>query len=121
MNTSLEFALSKNLITYNPAAELQLSKNSETSPYHEIRIDLSKTYTLDQVKVLLKAAKGTKIYMYILFMVLMGLRKSEISGLKYSDIDYENHTIKISRQLGRDLNADEEKCCLIQRQSKKLM
>ena len=59
--------------------------------------------------------------MYILFMVLMGLRKSEISGLKYSDIDYENHTIKISRQLGRDLNADEEKCCLIQRQSKKLM
>ena len=36
--------------------------------------------------------------MYILFMVLMGLRKSEISGLKYSDIDYENHTIKISRQ-----------------------
>lgn len=98
LNTSLEFALSKNLITYNPAAELQLPKNAETSPYHEIRIDLSKTYTLDQVKVLLKAAKGTKIYMYILFMVLMGLRKSEISGLKYSDIDYENHTIKISRQ-----------------------
>ena len=69
---------------------------------------IGETYTLKQVKVLLKEAKGTKIYMYMIFMLLMGLRKSEVSGLKYSDVDYVNHTLTIERQLGRDLDADKE-------------
>lgn len=46
-------------------------------------------------------------YLYILFALLMGLRKSEISGIKYTDIDYENRTLKIERQLGRSLEVDE--------------
>lgn len=108
INTSLEFALSKNLISYNPAAELLLPTGAKEVPYHEIVIDEQKTYTLKQVKVLLKEAKGTKIYMYMIFMLLMGLRKSEVSGLKYSDVDYVNHTLTIERQLGRDLDADKE-------------
>ena len=62
INTSLEFALSKNLISYNPAAELLLPTGAKEVPYHEIVIDEQKTYTLKQVKVLLKEAKGTKIY-----------------------------------------------------------
>ena len=44
----------------------------------------------------------------MIFMLLMGLRKSEVSGLKYSDVDYVNHTLTIERQLGRDLDADKE-------------
>lgn len=59
------------------------------------------------MKHLIKVAKGTRIYLYILFALLMGLRKSEISGIKYTDIDYENHTLKIERQLGRSLEVDE--------------
>lgn len=35
------------------------------------------------------------------------IRKSEISGIKYTDIDYENRTLKIERQLGRSLEVDE--------------
>ena len=38
--------------------------------------------------------------MMVLFNVIMGLRRSEIIGLKYSDIDYINHTLKVERQLG---------------------
>ena len=108
MKTSLEFALSKNLITYNPAAKLNLPKNAKKTSYHEIVIDESKTYSLEQVKHLIEEAKGTRIYMYILFALLMGLRKSEISGIKYTDIDYENHTLKVERQLGRKLDIEEE-------------
>ena len=33
--------------------------------------------------------------MQILFAVLMGLRRGEINGLKYSDVDYINRTLKI--------------------------
>ena len=39
--------------------------------------------------------------MQILFAVLMGLRRGEINGLKYSDVDYINRTLKIQRQLGK--------------------
>ena len=39
----------------------------------------------------------------------MGLRKSEIRGLKYSDIDYSRQTIHIKRQLGKDLSKDQSK------------
>ena len=46
------------------------------------------------------------MYLPILFAGLLGLRKSEILGLKYSDVDYLNRTIHIQRQLGRDLNKD---------------
>lgn len=38
------------------------------------------------------------------FAVLMGLRRGEINGLKYSDIDFINRTLTIKRQLGRVSN-----------------
>ena len=50
-----------------------------------------KTLTAEQVGILIENAKGTKIYLFVLFAALMGLRRGEILGLKYSDIDFENH------------------------------
>lgn len=41
-----------------------------------------------------------------MFASLMGLRKSEIRGLKYDDVDYVNRTIKIQRQLGHRPDAN---------------
>lgn len=63
-------------------------------------IDTRKTLTLDQIMILLEASKGTPIHMQVLFNVLMGLRKSEINVLKYSDVDYVNRTLTMQRQLG---------------------
>ena len=42
--------------------------------------------------------------MRLLFAVLMGLRRVEINGLKYSDVDFINRTLTINRQLGRAPN-----------------
>ena len=42
--------------------------------------------------------------MQVLFNVLMGLRRQEINGLKYSDVDYINCTLSVERQLGKELN-----------------
>lgn len=39
--------------------------------------------------------------MQILFAVLMGLRRSEINALKYSDVDYIHRTLRVERQLGK--------------------
>ena len=48
--------------------------------------------------------------MQILFAVLMGLRRSEINGLKYSDVDYIHRTLRVERQLGKKSNSKAEDC-----------
>lgn len=54
--------------------------------------------------MLLEASKDTPIHMQVLFNVLMGLRRQEINGVKYSDVDYINRTLTIERQLGKELD-----------------
>ena len=39
----------------------------------------------------------------------MGLRRGEINGVKYSDVDYKNHTLTIERQLGIAKGSDKAK------------
>ena len=46
--------------------------------------------------------------MQILYAVLMGLRRGENNGLKYSDVDYINRTLRIQRQLGKIQNSKAE-------------
>ena len=45
-------------------------------------IDEQKTLTIEQILVLLEKSKDTPIHMQVLFNVLMGLRRSEINGVK---------------------------------------
>lgn len=67
-------------------------------------IDTAKTLNMDQILLLLEASKDTPIHMQVLFNVLMGLRRQEINGVKYSDVDYINRTLTIERQLGKELD-----------------
>lgn len=73
MNTSMRYALSKRLIMTNPCEGLELSKGVKKSKYHTIIVDETKTYTLEQVKLLLEASKETWIHMQMVFALLMGL------------------------------------------------
>ncbi len=104
LNVSLRFAMEHKLISLNPAAGINLPKNMESKPYHIRKIDVQKTLTMEQIHTLLETSKGTPIHMQVLFNVLMGLRRQEINGLKYSDIDYINRTLTVERQLGTELN-----------------
>lgn len=51
------------------------------------------------VKKLLKAAYNSGWYLEILLGLFCGLRKGEISGLKFGDFDAENRTLYIQRQI----------------------
>lgn len=55
--------------------------------FHTLVIDERKTFTIEQIVLIIKESKNTPIYINILFAALMGLRKSEIIGIKYSNID----------------------------------
>lgn len=104
MNVSLRYAVAHRLIAVNPAEGINLPKTVEVVPYHTRNIDTQKTLTIKQIQLLLEASKETPIHMQVLFNVLMGLRRQEINGLKYSDVDYINRTLSVERQLGKELN-----------------
>lgn len=104
LNISLRYAVAHKLIPLNPAEGINLPKTVESKPYHTRNIDVQKTLTMEQMQMLLEASKETPIHMQVLFNVLMGLRRQEINGLKYSDVDYINRTLSVVRQLGKELN-----------------
>lgn len=108
MNVSFDYAVGMKIISVNPAAGVELPKQVEKTAYHTRSIDGQKTLTMEQIQILLEASKDTPIHMMVLFNVLMGLRRQEILGLKYSDIDYINRTISVERQLGRAINTRKE-------------
>lgn len=110
MKTSLEYAFNKNVLATNPANGINLPKKIKKTEYRVLKIDEKKTLTLPQVLRLIEASKETPIHMQILFAVLMGLRRSEINGLKYSDVDYIHRTLRVERQLGKKPNSKAEDC-----------
>ena len=92
MNVSFKFALSKKIISSNPVKGVNLPKAEKSQRKNVFRtrsIDSSRTLTLEQIQLLIEKSKNTPIHMQVLFNVLMGLRRSEINGLKYSDIVFE--------------------------------
>lgn len=101
INVSMKYALSLKIISVNPAEGIGLPKAKKEIGFHTRVIDTQKTLTMDQIYVLLEKSRETPIHMQVLFNVLMGLRCSEINGLKYEDIDYVNRTIRVQRQLGK--------------------
>lgn len=76
--------------------------------YHTLIIDERNTFSIEQVAIIIKASKDTPIYLPVLFASLMGLRKSEILGIRYSDIDFMRRKLKLEDQLGRKLGDKKE-------------
>lgn len=108
INISMRYAIEMKVITANPAVGINLPKKAKNTAYHVRNIDIQKTLTMEQIHILLEKSKDTPIHMQVLFNVLMGLRRSEIIAVKYSDVDYVNRTLRIERQLGIILNSEKE-------------
>lgn len=108
INLSMRYAVDKKIIPENPAAEVLLPKSAAKKKYHTRNIDTQKTLTMEQIQTLLEASKDTPIHMQVLLNVLMGLRRGEINGVKFSDVDYIHRTLKVQRQLGKKIGSRKE-------------
>ena len=108
LKSALNFAVTHNLISSDPTKDVYLPKDVNYGKYGFLKIDTSKVLNEDQVKILIETSKNTPIYLHILFAVIMGLRKQEINGLKYSDVDFVNKKIHICRQLGVQANSNKD-------------
>ena len=109
MKTSLSMHLTKMYWQQIQRME-SIYRRKKKTEYRALKIDEKKTLTLPQVLRLIEASKETPIHMQILFAVLMGLRRSEINGLKYSDVDYIHRTLRVERQLGKKPNSKAGDC-----------
>ena len=121
INTALEYAKQKGIISVNCAYNVDLPKEINKKPYRIRNIDTSKTLTLQQAKILIDASKKTPIHLEVMFAMLMGMRISEINDLKYSNIDWINRKIYLKNQLGVNLKKymKEKKECTKEENKKK--
>lgn len=101
MGLAMKYAKAKKFIARNPAVGVVIPKTENSKEYHTRSINSAKTLNLEQIMILIQASRQTPIYIAILFNILMGLRRGEIVGLKYSDVDYVNQELHVQRQIGK--------------------
>lgn len=80
-----KLACSDDVILKNPVGSVEMPKKVETCRKFQDR---------DDVIRILKAAKGTKYECFIAILYL-GLRREEIAGLRWENVDFKNRVIRI--------------------------
>jgi len=72
-----------------------------------------KTLSSEQVTTFLQAAKSDSLYPAFLLELYTGLRRGELLGLKWDDIDFDNCTIHVKRSLVRVYDHNLKKTTLL--------
>jgi integrase len=91
LRAALSFAIKNRLITFNAASRIECAKDD-----HEI-----KPLTSEEAARLLQTAEGTPIGMMLVLAVRLGLRRGELLGLEWRDVDFAERTLKIERAVQR--------------------
>ncbi len=92
ISSALTFAKEQKLIISNPADGCALPKLEHRE---------MKTLTADQLQSFLREAKESGVYELYYIELATGLRRGELIGLKWEDIDLEGGTIRVRRQVAR--------------------
>lgn len=85
----LDTAVRKNYIPRNPMDKVDRPKKNKFHPSF---------YSKDEALKMLELAKNDPCYMPILLATYYGMRRSEVIGLKWSSIDFENNQIHINHK-----------------------
>jgi len=79
------------LMTFNPIKTIDMPK--------EVKYTEAKYYTEKQIDELLNIAKGDIIEGIIVFALFYGMRRSEILGLKWDAINFENNSFAVKHTI----------------------
>ncbi len=96
MSAMFSDALENDIIKYNP-----VTKSVKCPKKLEKR---TRVLTLGEQEKFLGAAKGSVNYNHFLFVLQTGIRSSELRGLKWDDVDFQNRIIHIQRNVTYDSN-----------------
>ncbi len=100
---ALEEACRREYISHNPVDGIRLPKGER----HE-----SRAYSEDEARALLDALDGEVLKPAVILGIFYGLRRSEVCGLRWRDIDFDNHQITICNTVvraGRLIEAEQTK------------
>ena len=92
ISSAMDFAVAQKIILENPCKAVALPK---------IEHKEMQTIPAEQLQVFLQEAKATGVYEMYYIELATGLRRGELLGLKWSDIDWKNGIIKVKRQVAR--------------------
>lgn len=92
IRTAMQDAFINDLILSNPADKVK--KPKKTKPQ-------SSFYNAEELTHLLETAKGTEMEVPIFLAVMFGLRRSEVVGLRWSDIDFIKKTLTVNGSVTR--------------------
>ena len=92
ISSAMDQAVAQKLILTNPTDGCALPK-VEHKEMH--------TLAADQLAAFLREAKNSGVYELYYFELATGLRRGELLGLKWEDIDWERRTVRICRQVAR--------------------
>ncbi len=90
IHRALKYALKMDLINYNPADKVDRPKKQKFIAEH---------YSLEELGSLFEVTKNHHLGLLIQVTAFYGLRRSEVLGLKWDAIDFENKTITIKHIL----------------------
>lgn len=91
ISKALADAVEKGLISVNPATAAKTPKTTEKFK--------AEFLNRSEIKQLIEAVKDTTIYLPTFLASVYGLRRSEVLGLKWHNVDFENGTIWIRETL----------------------
>lgn len=89
MHNFFEDALENELILRNPVTKAVKRDGLE--------IKEKRVLTLEEQRVFLEAAQNSSFYNQYAFVLQTGIRSGELTGLKWSDVDFDKKTMRIQR------------------------
>ncbi len=92
LSSAMDFAKSQKLIVMNPTEACALPKLEHRE---------MKTLTADKLSAFLQEAKRSGVYEMYYLELATGLRRGELLGLKWEDVDLESGVLHIRRQIAR--------------------
>lgn len=88
---ALNEAIERQYIQHNPTHKIKIPKDSSTN-----KIDV---YTVDEIRELQSVVKGTDMELPVALLFDCVMRRGELLGLRYSDINFDKSTITIRNSL----------------------
>ena len=92
IGSAYNLAIEQKLVTRNPTQGCALPKVEHKE---------MKTLTADQLSAFFQEARDSGVFALYYIDLTTGLRRGELLGLKWSDIDLEKGDLRVQRQIGR--------------------
>ncbi|MGV9673553.1 tyrosine-type recombinase/integrase [Gordonia sp. NPDC003504] len=92
LRAALDIAVRDGLLGTNPAAKVRRPKVTRAEARH---------LSTDEVRRLLDAARSSRYFLGVLVMATTGLRRGEVAGLAWSDVDLDKGELTVRHTLSR--------------------